>query len=274
MNPMIEAFYNFKTLPFRKDIAGEEIFLSAAGKEMLQRLEYMKQNRGIMLVTGFPGTGKTLHIRAFVEKLNANHYKCFYLPLSTVSTSEFYRQLAVALSAEDYWKKSQLFQSIQRAIKQYVSNNKKVPIIIFDEAHLLKNENFYELQIISNFNMDSLDPALFILVGQPHLRERLLSPIHQAFNQRITLKFCLTPFSREETQEYIKHHLQLAGRNSKNSNDNEPIFNQSAIDAIHRNASGTPRIINTLALKCLTLGALEKKEVLTEEDVYAAYKEL
>lgn len=268
---MIEAFYNFKILPFRKDIAGEEIFLSAAGKEMLQRLEYMKQNRGIMLVTGLPGTGKTLHIRAFTEKINSNLYKCFYLPLSTVSTSEFYRQLSVALGAESYWKKSQLFQSIQRAIKQYVSNNKKVPIIIFEEAHLLKNENFYELQIISNFNMDSIDPALSILVGQPHLRDRLFSPIHQAFNQRITLKFCLTPFSREETQEYIKHHLQLAGRNS---NSNEPIFNQSAIDAIHRNSSGTPRIINTLAVKCLTLGALEKKEVLTEEDVYSAYKEL
>jgi type II secretory pathway predicted ATPase ExeA len=271
MNPMIEAFYNFKRLPFRKDIAGEEIFLSAAGKEMLQRLEYMKQNRGLMLVTGLPGTGKTLHLRAFSEQINANLYQCFYLPLSTVSTSEFYRQLAVALNAEDYWKKSQLFQSIQRAIKQFVSNKKKIPIIIFDEAHLLKNENFYELQIISNFNMDSIDPALFILVGQPHLCDRLLSPIHQAFNQRINLKFCLTPLGREETEQYINHHLKLAGRSS---HSNEALFSPSAIDAIHRNSSGTPRVINTLAIKSLTLGALEKKEMLTEEDVYAATKEL
>ncbi len=264
---MIEAFYNFKTLPFRKDIAGKDIFLTAAGKELLQRLEYMKQNRGIMLITGMPGTGKTLHIRAFVEKINSNHYQCFYLPLSTVSTSEFYRQLALALGAQGHWKKSQLFQSIQQTVKQYVSNNKRVPIVIFDEAHLLKNENFYELQIIANFNMDSIDPALFILVGQPHLRDRLLSPIHQAFNQRINLKFCLTSFSRQETQDYIHHHLQLAGRK-------EPIFNPGAIDAIHRSSAAIPRIINTLAVKCLTLGALEKKEVLTQEDVYAAYKEL
>lgn len=268
---MIEAFYNLKTLPFRKDIAGENIFLSAAGKELLQRLEYMKQNRGIMLVTGLPGMGKTLHIRAFSEKINTNLYKCLYLPLSTVSTSEFYRQLALALGAQGYWKKSQLFQSIQRAIKQYVQNNQKVPIIIFDEAHLLKNENFYELQILSNFNMDSIDPALFILLGQPHLRDRLLSPIHQAFNQRISLKFCLTPLTRLETHDYIKHHLQLAGRNQSES---QLIFNQNAIDAIHRNSTGIPRIINALALKCLTLGALEEKEVLSEEDVYAAYKEL
>jgi len=67
-----------------------------------------------------------------------------------------------------------------------VANNKKIPVIIFDEAHLLKHENFYELQIISNFSMDSTDPALFILSGQPHLRDKLLNLMHQAFNQRIT----------------------------------------------------------------------------------------
>jgi type II secretory pathway predicted ATPase ExeA len=264
---MIKAFYNFKTLPFQKDIKGEDIFVSAAGRELCQRLEYMKQKRGIMLVTGMPGTGKTLHIRTFVETLNPNHYTYHYLPLSTVNTMDFYRQLSVALGGEGCWKKSDLFRSIQNSIKHYVSNNKKVPVIIFDEAHLLKSENFYEIQIISNFTMDSIDPALFILTGQPHLREKLLGQMHQAFNQRITLKFHLTPLSKEETQDYIRHHLELAGRK-------ETIFNQNATEAIYKNSGGTPRIINALTLKCLTLGALERKELLTEEDVYSASKEL
>lgn len=264
---MIKAFYNFTTLPFQKAIKGEDIFLSAAGRELVQRLEYMKQKRGIMLITGMPGTGKTLHTRTFVQKLNPNHYTPHYLPLSTVNTMDFYRQLAVTLGGEVRWQKSDLFQSIQKSIRHYVSNNKKVPVIIFDEAHLLKHENFYELQIISNFTMDSTDPALFILTGQPHLRDKLLSQMHQAFNQRITLKFHLTPLSKEETRNYIQHHLELAGRKDR-------IFNQSAIEAIYKNSGGTPRVINALAAKCLTLGALEKKELLTEEDVYSASKEL
>jgi len=264
---MIEAFYNLKTVPFRKDIKGEDIFLSATGKELFQRLEYMKQNRGIMMITGMPGTGKTLHLRAFVEQLNSNLYKSFYLPLSTVNTMDFYRQLALTLGGQAPWKKSELFVSIQTSIKHYISNNKKLPLIIFDEAHLLKHDNFYELQIISNFVMDSQDPALFIMAGQPHLRDKLLSPLHQSFNQRITLKFHMTPFSKEETQNYLVHQLRLAGKK-------EPLFEQSAINAIHKNSGGIPRIINTLAIKCLTLGALEKKERLTEEEVYCASKEL
>lgn len=264
---MIEAFYNLKKPPFQKDIHHENIFLSSSSKELHQRLEYMKQKRGIMLITGMPGTGKTLHIRTFVEKLNQNLYKSFYFPLSTVSTLEFYSQLSVALCGESYMRKSQLFSTIQNSIKDYVRNQKKIPLIIFDEAHLLKNENFQELQIISNFNMDSTDPALFIISAQPHLWDRLLRPIHQAFNQRLSLRFHLPPLSKKETQEYIIHHLNLAGTN-------EPLFNQNAISAIFQNSNGIPRLINTIALKTMTLGTLEKIDQLTEEEVYKASQEL
>jgi SpoVK/Ycf46/Vps4 family AAA+-type ATPase len=75
---MIEVFYNLKALPFQKDINAVDIFLSAASKELFQRLEYIKQNRGIMMITGMPGTGKTLHLRSFVQQLNPNLYKYFY----------------------------------------------------------------------------------------------------------------------------------------------------------------------------------------------------
>jgi len=264
---MIKAFYHLKTLPFQKDIRPGDIFRSPASNEVFQRLEYMKQNRGIMMITGMPGTGKTLHLRSFVQTLNPNLYKYFYLPLSTVNTMDFYRQLTMALGGQAPWKKSELFNSIQSAIKHYVSNNKKLPIIIFDEAHLLKHDNFYELGIISNFDMDSLDPALFILAGQPHLRDKLLSPLHQSFHQRITLKFHLTPLSKEQTHHYITHHMNLVGKK-------DPIFDPTAIEAIYKNSGGTPRIINTLAIKCLALGALEKKDIITQEQVYGAAKEL
>jgi len=175
--------------------------------------------------------------------------------------------LAISLGSDSKWKKSELFQSIQNSIKHYVSDNKKIPIIILDEIHLLKNDNFTELQIITNFNIDSEDPAVFILVGQPHIRERLYSPVHQSFNQRITLKFNLTPLTQQETQDYIQHHIQLAG-------GQQHLFDQNAINVLYKNSNGTPRIINTLALKTMTLGAIEKKETLTEEDVYKASKEM
>lgn len=264
---MIEVFYNLKRLPFQKDINTKDMFVCPSTEELSKRLEHMKQKRGIMLVTGTPGTGKTLHIRAFVEKLNPNLFKTVYTPLSTVNVIEFYRQLSVLLGGEAFFKKSQLFDSIQNSIRNYVVNNKRVPVIIFDEAHLLKIENFYELQIITNFNMDSSDPALFILVGQPHLRERLLIPVLQPFNQRISLKYHLPALTKEETASYIQHHFKLAGLK-------EPLFNQNAINAVYQNSSGIPRLINALCSKTMTVGAIEKKNTISEDEVFRASHEM
>lgn len=230
---MIEAYFNLKKSPFQKDIDPKDIFASDCTRELKQRFEYLKQHRGIMLLTGVPGSGKTLHLRAFVDSLNKNLYKYFYIPLSTVNILDFYRQLAVSLGlVKPPYRKAQLFSCIQSAIQDYVENMKKIPVIIFDEAHLFMNDNFCELQIITNFNLDSIDPAIFILAGQPHLRDRLLSPIHQSFNQRIFLKFHLTPLSKEETINYINHHLHLCG----NLN---PIFSPNALSAIYQVLSGS-----------------------------------
>jgi len=249
---MMEAYYNFRKSPFQKDISPKDIFVSTAGKELAQRFSYIKEKRGIMLITGNPGSGKTVQLRTFVANLNENLYKYFYIPLSTVNTLDFYRQLCIKLGGEVYYRKSQLFSSI---------------IVIFDEAHMFVNENFYELQIITNFNLDSINPAVFILCGQPHLRDRLLRPIHQSFNQRINLKFHLCPLSKEETNAYIEHHLNLVGASLN-------IFNENALSAIYQVSAGVPRIINALAEKSLTIGALEKKNFISEEEIYRASKEL
>lgn len=264
---MIEAYFNLKKTPFPKYIDPKDIFTCDCTRELKTRLEYMKQHRGIMLLTGVPGSGKTLHLRAFVDGLNKNLYKYFYIPLSTVNILDFYRQLSATLGVDPPYRKAQLFACIQSAIQDYVENMKKIPVIIFDEAHLFMSENFSELQIITNFHFDSLDPAIFILAGQPHVRERLMSPVHQSFNQRIFLKFHMTALSKDETITYVNHHLQLAGLTN-------PIFSSNALSAIYQVSAGVCRIINKLALKTMTIGALEKKDALNEEDVYRASKEL
>lgn len=264
---MIEVFYNLKKLPFQKDIDTKEIFIYSSTTEVQRRLEYIKQKRGIMLITGVSGVGKTLQVRVFVEKLNPNLFKTIYIPLSTVNVIDFYRQLSLHLCGQTFWKKSDLFQSIQKTIQNYVIETKKIPVIIFDEAHLLKSENFLKLQIITNFNIDSKDPALFILIGQPHLRDRFVYPVLRPFNQRNSLKYNLSPLSREETESYIQHHLNIAGLK-------EPLFNPNAINTIYQNSNGIPRVINSICLKAMTIEAIERKEEITEEEIHRASHEL
>jgi type II secretory pathway predicted ATPase ExeA len=227
----------------------------------------MKKNRGLMLLTGEPGVGKTLALRSFVENLNPGLYFCSYIPLSTVSPIDFYRQLNLKLTGEFRHRKVDLFNSIQAAVRDMVTNQKKVPVIIIDEAHLLMPDNLQEIQIILNFDIDSTNPAIFIMAGQSHLRDKVAAHVNISLSQRFSLKFHLTPLDKPETASYIAHRLAVCG--CKRSP-----FSDSAIEAIFQNTQGIPRNIDNLALKSLTLAALENKTSITEEEIFAASKEL
>ena len=86
---MIKSFFKLKRDPFTKDISSQNVFHSNVFNELSSRLDYMKKNRGLLLVTGEPGVGKTVAIRSFVENLNPNLYFSSYFPLATVSPIEF-----------------------------------------------------------------------------------------------------------------------------------------------------------------------------------------
>jgi type II secretory pathway predicted ATPase ExeA len=264
---MLQAYWNLKGNPFDKSIKCENLFMSKNFEELLSRLDYIKNNRGIMLITGQPGTGKTTAIRAFVNNLSDLSFKTFYVPLSTVNVSDFYKQLNELIGGEECSRKSKLFGSIQKQIREMVSDFKKIPVIIFDEAHLLKNDNFNELQILLNFNMDSTDPAIVILTGQPHLADRLARPMLRAFYQRIMIKYQLLPLQKDEIKPYLKHHLKLKGCNDFPFADN-------AIEAIFKNTAGIPRVTGALALKCMTLCMIQKSQTISEEHVFKAAHEI
>jgi general secretion pathway protein A len=264
---MLEPYWGLTGKPFDKSIKPEQLFLSKSVKELYGRLEYMTERRGIMLITGLPGTGKTTALRAFVGGLSEMSYHSYYVHLSTVNVLDFYRQLNRKLGGESYFYKTKLFHSIHERIQDLVTNMKIIPVILFDEAHLLKSENFTELQLMSNFNMDSVDPAIIILAGQSHLADRLMRPVLKSFYQRIVLKYHLQPLERDEVGPFIAHHLEIKGcRKSP--------FNENAVEAIFKNTAGVPRMVGALALHTMTLGMLQQVQVLTEEHVFKASQEL
>lgn len=264
---MYKAYYGLTREPFPKDVEPENLFRSSEFSELEGRLKYMKRQRGIMLITGEPGSGKTTAIRNFVSGLSNERFFPIYLPLATVAIGDFYKQLNDALKGESYTAKSVLFKSIQERILHYAIQLNKIPVIIIDEAHLLKNENFFELQIISNFNMDSLDPALFILVAQSHLNDRLARNFLESFNQRINMKFHINSLSVSEVTKLIEHQMQIA-------NASKQIFNENACKAIHNLSGGIVRKVGKLVDKSLALGVSLKKDIITEEEVLTASKEL
>jgi type II secretory pathway predicted ATPase ExeA len=257
---MYRQFFGFTKKPFDKGIKPGDFFKSDSFIELENRFEYIKNYRGIMILTGEPGTGKTSAIRYLIDSVNQNNYYPVYLPLSTVGVSDFYRYLNKSLNAGYAHYKSDIFKNIQDRIIDLVTNKNIIPIIIFDEAHLLRDANFQELQIISNIKCDSFDPAIYILVGQNVLLDKLNKYILNSFYQRITLKYRLANLDRDNTKKYILQQFKLGGCH-------EEILTESAFDNVFKFSKGALRVIGAIVNKALILASIEKKRTIEGDDI-------
>jgi len=264
---MYRAFYQLTKPIDRKDLRAEELFMWEDFKEAISRLEFMKKIGGFAVISGRPGVGKTTVVRHFVQSLNSNSYKVAYAPLSTVSARGFYQQLAYLLAGYTPFSKTQLFRVIQESIMEFAKTKNKIPIIIFDDAHLLDTQNFFELQLLSNFNFDSLSPALFILIAQPHLMDRLRKPVFEAFYQRIRLHIPLRPFSLEQTASFISHIM-------KNASSSSDLFCSKSVELIFETSEGICRKITRILEQALIFGAANKLERIDENVIYQVSTEL
>ena len=258
---MYKQFFNFTDTPFKKDIPITDFYMSANLKEAISRFDFLKQHKGIMLFTGDSGTGKTAAIRYLIESTNNIYFFPIYLQLSTVSSIQFYRQLNVALGGGYIHKKSDLFTSIQHIILDLSVSKKRLPIIVFDEAQFLKSKIFFEIQLLLNFNIDSMDPAVFIIVGQKYTHHILERPAYSSLFNRINLFFHLSFLSKSETIEYIKHRLNIAGCKKE-------IFNTNALNSIFNISNGNFRLINRLAFNAILFAAEQKIDIIDENIIF------
>lgn len=260
---MIEAYFGFKKSPFQKELRVDQMMETYDIREASSRLAYTKQHRGLILLTGEPGSGKTSVLRKFVDGLNPQTHLHCYTPHATVSRSELYRQLNQLLKLPTRMKKCDLFEQIQRAVMELFENQGKTPCFILDEAHLMDHETLQELILVTNFQMDSKVPFILALIGQPDLRDKLKRRMHEPLNQRITLRYHMAGLSLEETRSYINHHLKIAGRT-------DPLFEEPSIEVIHQLSLGLPRKINNLARAAMMVAVTKKKTQIDSDLVIQA----
>jgi len=262
-----QQFFGLTDEPFPKDIKTSDLFLSASHKELLNRFEYIKEKRGIMAVYGEPGLGKTTAMRYLMDSLNTNAFLPVYIPLATVGVNDFYRQLNNSIKGDPAHFKSKIFHSIHEQIMDYAMHKGIIPVIILDEAHLLIDQNIRELQIITNFKCDTIDPAVFILCGQPLLMDHLKKSILNSFYQRIAVKYMLNSLSKADTKKYIQHHLKLVKCEGE-------ILTDSAYETVYKMGGGKPRTTGELIKMSMRICAGEKRQKINDEDIMKAAQEV
>jgi ACR3 family arsenite transporter len=169
----------------------------------------------LIIIFSFQGDvilNNPLHIVLIAIPLIIQTFLIFFIAyLATLTVREFIRELALSLGEEPSYRKGESIRKIQKAIANLYYERRITPVIVLDELHLASTAVLSELRLIFNFNMDSENPFIVILAGQPALRVVLSYNIHTPLRQRIALVHTMRGLAKEETSKYIESRLKMAG---------------------------------------------------------------
>ena len=263
---MYEKFYGLRERPFSLLPDPSFLYPSPKHRMALVLLEYSLMNQaGFSVITGEIGTGKTTLIRQLLNQIDRD-VTVGLISNTHSSFGELLQWVLMAFNLEYAGKdKVGLYQMfIDFLIREYARNRRTV--LIIDEAQNMAPETLEELRMLSNVNADKDQILQVFLVGQAGLRDLLRRPDLEQFAQRISVDYHLEPLNAQETRDYIRHRLMVAG-------GDPDLFDEVASESVFRNSRGVPRLINLLCDTTLVFGYAEQAKRITAELVEEVARE-
>ena len=246
---MYERFYGLTARPF--DLTPDPKFLvvTEVHQEALSNLEYaISSRKGITLLVGDAGTGKTTVILAAIEK-QSERIHCVHLHNPALTREEFVEMLAAQFSLSERARasKTDLLIELEQLLKQRREAG-ETTVLIVDEAQSLPYELLDEIRLLSNIETTSEKLVTLIVAGQPEIAERLNGAAFRQFKQRTALRCSLRPLSLNESVGYLASRIRAAGGTPAE------VFTREAVVLIHEYSRGIPRTINVIADNALLGG--------------------
>ena len=261
------SYYGIEKNPFTKEIKIKDLYESETFIEGYSRLEYLKEIKGIGLITGIPGIGKTSLLRKFEENLNKEKYNVIYISITNIGKFEFMCMICKELGIDTgNCYINSLKRRIQETIKKQKEEYGKETIIIIDNAEKLTREMILDMSYLYEFDYNSIDYTSLILCGDEEIRNELSKKIYESLRQRIICIYKMEGIKRIEVKEYIKTRLKIA-------NQMNEIFTESAINALSNASYGVIRKLNTLINLSLMIGYSTKEKKINEEIIRMAVEE-
>jgi len=245
---MYAEFYGLKELPFALTPDPRYIYFTPSHTEVMANLHYgIESGKGLIVVTGEVGTGKTTMLRWVMQRLDRTVLVA-YIFNPRLSVPEFYQHLATLFDIQNWETKSDLLIELGKVLEARHSRGLRT-VLIVDEAHGLSPDVLEEIRLLCNFESDTAKQLQIVLTGQPELRTVLNNPDLRQLKQRVALRCDVKALPNvEETAQYIASRLRVAGA------ERVSIFSPGAVDYIFRCSEGIPRNINNLCDNALLNG--------------------
>jgi len=267
MSQAYRTFFGFSREPFSSELKVEEVLKTEAVLAVADRVNYAIRLGAIALITGEVGSGKSTALRFALSRLHPSEYRLLWITAGGGSILELYRQITWELEVETTSTRAASTRIIRKSLLDLVLGKKQKVVLIIDEASLLRLEVFAELHTLTQFDGDSKPLLPLLLAGQNNLLDKLYWRTSLPLSSRVVARSHLEGVDRQGMENYLNHHLRLAGVNLL-------VFSDQAITAIHQGSGGLFRKANHLARGSLIAAAAEKCQQVSAEHVRLASTEL
>ena len=264
---MYEAYYGFTEKPFNLTPDPKYLYQSRRHTEAAAHLEYGRRERGgFIVITGEVGTGKTTLARYFLGRLPEGTATAVVL-YPALTAAELLQTILDDLHApREGTSLKELVDALHRFLLKTRALGKDV-VLLIDEAQDLSPEVLEQVRLISNLETDTDKLIQIVLIGQSELAEMLGRRDLRQLSQRVTARYHLAPLSRQETDDYVRHRLAVAGGAGKVT------FSPRALAAVHGLSGGIPRLINLICDRALLAGYVRGTRVIEAEMIRQAATE-
>jgi type II secretory pathway predicted ATPase ExeA len=253
---MYLAHFKLHEKPFQLNTDPRFLWLGQDHKEALATLRYgVLENKGLLLLTGEIGTGKTTLVSALVDQLGDESVVVAQLPDPGLTRKEFFYLVSRKFGIDRPVRDKETFTDTLGEFLDDICTHNKKALLIVDEAQIMNSRVLQEVRLLSNMEYRHTKPLNIFLVGQTEFNQKLLQPENRAIKERIAVNYNLKPLVEPETAAYIAYRLQVAGAKKK-------IFTDDAIREIQSFSKGSPRQINILCDLALVRGYAENAKIL------------
>jgi len=258
-------YYGLKEHPFTNVVDNKFYYNSPQVRDALIKLKYaIDTKKGLAVVIGEIGAGKTTLARRLLEELDENRYEATLLVIihSSVSSEWLLKKFAIQLGVDDMKSESkvEMLSQIYRRLLE-INESGKTAVLLMDEVQMLKSrEIMEEFRGLLNMEVPGGKMINLIFFGLSDLEDVL--SLDEPLKQRVAMKITIKPFSDVDTLDYIRHRMKVAGCTTE-------IFTDRAIAEVYRYSTGVPRLINTICDNALLEGCLFKTKSIDESVIRA-----
>ncbi len=266
---MYETFYNLQAEPFR--LSPDHKFCyehNSYAKARAYMVYAFKRAEGFVMITGRPGTGKTTLIGELVESLAQDKVATANLVCTQLEADDLLKSVAFSFGiGSKRADKAELLQRLNVLFQRRHREGRRA-LLIVDEAQDLSPSAMEELRLLTNIQLGGQPLLQIFLLGQPELRDLILSPEMEQVHQRIVAATHIEGLEADETEAYVMHRLQAVGWCG------DPAIDRAIFPLIHRFSEGVPRRINLICSRLFLLGSVEQRHTIAVDDVRVVIGEL